>query len=703
MPVASGLKKNLTLFDVYAVSTGAMFSSGFFLLPGLATALAGPSAILAYLLAGVLILPAMLSIAELSTAMPKSGGTYYFLDRSLGPLAGTVGGIGTWLALVLKSSFALIGMGAYLVLFIDDVPIKTIAVSLTVAFTALNIFGAKETTGLQRFLVGTLVAVLAFFVAQGLFAVTGLPDGELTRQLTPFAPEGFGGLLTTIGFVFVSYAGLTKVTSVAEEVQNPDRNIPLGMVLSLATATFIYVVGVFIMVAVLDPTELRSDLTPVATAAEAFFTWLPGPAGLLLIEVAAIAAFASTGNAGILSASRYPFAMARDHLVTDRLATVGRYGTPVPAVLLTSALMIVVIVALDVEGIAKLASAFQLIIFGLINVAVVVMRESRIPGYVPGYRSPFYPWVQIIGILAPLILVAQLGALTIALTLLLVAGGVGWYLYYVRDNEQVDRAGAIYHLFARLGQNQYAGLDGELRTILKEKGLEDETSFESLVTQATVLDVPESASYEEAVREAAAALSLELPLTADELAEGLLEGSRFGATPVSKGAALPHLRRADLSTQHLVVIRSRSGLHLDVDQDGQVDPGETIYAVFALISPEDPPGRHLRTLANLASRIDEDGFLEAWRGARSELELKETLLAHDRYLSLTISASSATSDLVNRPLREVRFPPGTLVALIRRGGQSLVPSGSTVLREGDRVTILGDVKGIEELHDAYDG
>ena len=125
---APGLKKNLTLFDVYAVSTGAMFSSGFFLLPGLATAQAGPAAIVAYLLAGVLILPAMFSVAELSTAMPKAGGAYYFLDRSLGPLAGTVGGIGTWLALVLKSAFALVGMGAYLVLFVDDVPIRSLAV-----------------------------------------------------------------------------------------------------------------------------------------------------------------------------------------------------------------------------------------------------------------------------------------------------------------------------------------------------------------------------------------------------------------------------------------------------------------------------------------------------------------------------------------------------------------------------------------------
>src|SRR5690606_17761212 len=109
--------------------------------------------------------------------------------------------------------------------------------------------------------------------------------------------------------------GLTKVASVSEEVRNPERNIPLGMILSLTTTTFIYVVGVSIMVAVLDPIELRSDLTPVATTAAAFFGWLPAGAGVVLIVIAAMAAFASTGNAGILSASRYPLAMARDRLV----------------------------------------------------------------------------------------------------------------------------------------------------------------------------------------------------------------------------------------------------------------------------------------------------------------------------------------------------------------------------------------------------
>ena len=691
------LKKTLTLFDVYAISTGAMFSSGFFLLPGLATAKAGPAAVLAYFLAGVLILPAMFSAAELSTAMPKAGGAYYFLDRSLGPLAGTVGGLGTWLALILKSAFALVGMGAYLVFFFE-VPIKPLAVGLTVAFAVLNIVGAKETSGLQRLLVTVLVGVLAFFVVQGLLAVADLGGAEVSRQFTPFLPFGTEGLLSTIGLVFVSYAGLTKVASVAEEVQNPDRNLPLGMVLSLVTATFIYCVGVFIMIAVLDADELRSDLTPVATAANAFFDWLPAPYGLWLIVIAAVAAFASTGNAGILSASRYPLAMARDHLVTKRLGALGRFGTPTFAIVVTAALMVVVIVAFDVEAIAKLASAFQLILFGLLNVAVIVMRESRIASYVPGYRSPFYPWVQIVGVVAPIFLIAELGLLAIGLSLVMVLVGVAWYAFYVRPKAEVVREGAIYHLFARLGQRRYEGLDGELRAILKDKDLPDETPFEHLVTRAAVLDLDGPRAFEAVAREAAARLAERSGLPTERLLQGFLDGSRTGATPVSHGVALPHLRLPEIDRQELVIVRSRDGLRSDGAPPGTDEP---LHALFFLLSPEEPPGRHLRTLASLASRIDEARFLRDWQGAATEQDLKEVLIHNERMLALGVTADGPTAPLVGRALRDLRLPAGVLVALVHRDGQIAVPSGSTVLQAGDRLTVIGEPAGIQTLERTY--
>ncbi|MFQ5569969.1 MAG: amino acid permease [Rhodothermales bacterium] len=699
--VSKKLKKNLTLFDVYAISTGAMFSSGFFLLPGIAAAEAGPSVVLAYLLAGVLVLPAMFSKAELSTAMPRAGGTYFFLDRSLGPLAGTIGGLGTWLSLSLKSAFALIGMGAYLVFFVD-LPIKPVAVALTVAFALLNIVGAKETSGLQRFFVVTLLSVLAFFIVQGLMEVVELSVGEVhERQFTPFLPFGTEGLLGTIGLVFVSYAGLTKVASVAEEVKNPDRNIPLGMALSLGTATLIYIVGVYIMIAVLDAEALHTDLTPVASAAAVFFDWLPGSLGLVLIVIAAIAAFASTGNAGILSASRYPLAMARDRLVSRRFATVSGRGTPVPAIVVTAALMIFFILVFDAGQVAKLASTFKLLIFLLVNVAVIVMRESRIPSYVPGYRSPLYPWTQIVGIVAPMFLIAEMGLLPIALTLGMMLLGLGWYYYYVRSNKEVVREGAIYHLFARLGQRRYEGLDSELRTILKEKGLADEAPFEYLVTHAAVIELDEEQPFETIVRQVSTLLAEPLSVSSDKIAQGFLEGSHYGATPVSRGVALPHQRLPGLTNSHLVIVRCRSGLHIQLeDADNALhDPDELVHAIFFLVSPEKYPGRHLRVLANIASRIDEAQFMAEWLKAENEQELKEVLLSHDRYLSLLVSTENWTSTLIGRSLMEIKWPPGILVALIHRAGQIIVPGGHTVLKAEDRITIIGDPEGIRQLYD----
>jgi len=186
---------------------------------------------------------------------------------------GTVGGLGTWLALALKSGFALLGMGAYLAItpYVQDLlpvsetatlwSIKLLAVVLTLVFMFVNLFGAKETTRLQGVLVITLLGVLAFFVVQGLWHVYAeVPREDLRRQYTPFlhTENGWRGLASTIGLVFVSYAGLTKVASVSEEVKKPDRNLPLGMFLSLLTATIVYVVGVFIIVAVLNPDSLQT-------------------------------------------------------------------------------------------------------------------------------------------------------------------------------------------------------------------------------------------------------------------------------------------------------------------------------------------------------------------------------------------------------------------------------------------------------------
>ena len=696
----SKLQKNLTLFDVYAISTGAMFSSGFFLLPGIAYAQAGPSVVLAYLLAGVAVLPAMLSMSELVTAMPRAGGTYYFLDRALGPLVGTVGGLGAWLALVLKSAFALVGLGAYLGLFFD-VPIKPIAIGLTVVFLLVNVFGAKETSGLQRLLVSALVAILALFVIEGLLSLGDAGVNIREERFTPFMPHGTIGLLSTVGLVFVSYAGLTKVASVAEEVQNPDRNLPLGMVLSLLTATTIYVLGVLVMVAVLEPDSLAADLTPVASAANVVMHWLPGRMELWLVVIAAFAAFASTANAGIMSASRFLLAMGRDHLIPDRFARIGRFNTPTWGVLLTSLVTIAAVLLLDVEGLAKLASAFMLVLFALINLAVIVMRESEIEAYDPGFTSPLYPWMQIAGFLIPVWLILEMGWLALGFTALVIGVSMLWYFLYA--HHRLVREGAIYHVFARLGRQKFEGLDRELREILKEKGLREAEPFDELVAHAAVEDVAAPIAFEELVRRASARLGSVLGVKPEELERRFLEGTKIGMTPVSRGAALPHLRLAGLEKAQLLMARSAPGVEMQnagVTEEA-LDAAAPIRAVFFLVSPEGNPGEHLRMLARIASRVDDDRFMDDWLAARDEQDLKEALVHDDRLCSLKIRDVGRTAPLVGMPLRDAPLHDGTLVALVSRRAGVIVPTGSTILEEGDRLTILGAPAALERIRDRF--
>ena len=683
------LKKELTLLNVYAIATGTTLSAGFFLLPGIAFNEAGPAVVLSYMIAAIPLIPAMFSMVELSTAMPRAGGAYYFLDRSMGPFVGTIGGLGTWLALVFKTAFALIGMGAYLSIFWPEVPIVMLAVILAVLFGIVNLFGAKKTGTFQVFMVFALLLILLAFIGKGIPEINSV-------HFEGFFDKGTVSIISTAGLVYISYVGVTNIASVAEEVQNPERNLPLGVFLAIGTAIIVYAVGTTIMVGVLPANELAQDLTPVASTAAIIF----GEWGKIAVTVAAVIAFASVANAGILSASRYPLAMSRDHLIPSKLAKLTARNIPHYGIAVTVGLIILLILTLDIARIAKLASAFQLLMFAFICLAVVVMRESQIEAYDPGYRSPFYPWMQIFGVFSPLWLIAEMGALPILFSLGLVTLGTVWYFAYAQN--RVVRSGAIYHLFARLGEQRFEGLDRELRGIMKEKGVREEDPFDEVVARAQVMEFTKEHQFGEITRQVAIEFERNLGVDAKELEQGFLKGSRIGATPISRGAALPHIRLPDLKLAEMVIVRVNELCFVEApDFSGKILLQGPIHAFFYLISPNENPGQHLRILAQIAGRIDDENFLKDWLDASDEQELKEILLRDERFLSLRIRNNTPSSVFIGRSLKEIRMPEDCLVALIRRRGETIVPRGLTVLLEGDRLTIIGDAQGIEQLNNKY--
>ncbi|WP_135823403.1 APC family permease [Halorussus ruber] len=456
--MAKGLERDLGLASVVAISIGAMVGSGIFILPALAVGIAGPAVVLAYLVAGILVLPAALSKAEMATAMPESGGSYVYIERGMGPLLGTIAGLGTWFSLSFKGALALVGGVPYLLLLVSvpDAWILPLTLGLAAALVVVNLVGAKLTGRLQVAIVAVMLAVMVWFVGGGAIDVQ-------SANFAGFFAEGPGGLVAATGLVFVSYAGVTKVASVAEEIENPDRNIPLGILGSLAFTTLLYVLIVAVMVGVADLSTIGQTLTPMADVAAVTL----GPLGVGAVVVAAVLALVSTANAGILSSSRYPFAMARDRLVPASLGAVhANLGTPVPAISLTGGVLLVFIAFVPIMEIAKLASAFQILVFVLVNAAVVAFREGHAE-YEPSFRAPLYPWTQVFGVVTGLVLLTQMGTVPLVGAAAIIAVGLAWYLGYAR--QQVEREGAaIEEVRRRVGQD----LLEETREALSQPGYE---------------------------------------------------------------------------------------------------------------------------------------------------------------------------------------------------------------------------------------
>jgi amino acid transporter/mannitol/fructose-specific phosphotransferase system IIA component (Ntr-type) len=603
-----------------------------------------------------------------------------------------VGGIGTWLALVLKTAFALIGMGEYIHLFFPETPdwaIEGIAVAFALLFGLVNWYGAKWSGTFQIVLVVGLLLLIVGFLAHGIPRID-------VAQLTGLFGRDAESLIATAGLVYISYVGVTKVASISEEVKNPERNLPLGIFLSLATALVAYVLCTIVMVGVVPMDTLAGNLTPMAEAAHA----IAGRWGVMLITIAALIAFSSVANAGILSSSRYPLAMGRDHLLPGIFRTLSPRGTPTVSLAATVGVVVLLLLVLDPLRIAKLASAFQLLIFALLCLAVIIMRESGIESYDPGYRSPLYPWMQIVGIAIPFVVIEAMGWLPILFSGGLVGVGVGWYFYYVR--KRVGRFGAMYHVFERLGRQRFGELDIELRAILKEKGLRKQDPFEEIIARASVIDLDRPREFDAVARDASNRLASRLECDVEILVRGFQEGTRTGATPVTRGVALPHMRLPGIRAPELVLVRCREGLEIPIgDVFGESHPRQGTLAVFFLVSADEDPGQHLRLLAKLASAVDDPGFMPRWMEAADEHALKELFMEPERHTVLSVRRGAPTEAFIDREVQDVDLPEDSLIAVVRRPRATIIPGGTTVLEEGDRITIIGTAKAIARVTEAY--
>ncbi len=439
--VKGTIKRSLSLFGVIIVTVAASIGSGLFVLPSFAAAVMGPGIWLAFLLAGIVFLPGALSKSELASAMPVNGGAYIYLERSFGPIIGTISGLGLWASFLLKSAFALIGFSAYMYAVTNYLDIQTnstfVIMSALALITILNIFGIKKVKAFQTpILALTTILILVLCVIQlfdASFDFSRPIDGAVD-----VASNDPVILAETAALVFVAYAGIYKAGALGGEIKQAEKNLPAGMLYSLLLITMLYVIATFIMMgAVEGEWWLNSDGSPREDPIYAFVDAVASTKIGIAMALLAFLTMISGALSGLLAASRFLFAMAKDHLLPNNLSeTNQRFGTPHWSIIITGVAMGICILTLPVKDVAKLASGFQIMVIVALNACVIILRRENIKNdwYNPKFKSPLFPFVQIFGILAGGILVYLMGQKAIIGAIAAIILGISTYKLYGEKN-----------------------------------------------------------------------------------------------------------------------------------------------------------------------------------------------------------------------------------------------------------------------------
>jgi amino acid transporter/mannitol/fructose-specific phosphotransferase system IIA component (Ntr-type) len=552
-------------------------------------------------------------MAELTTAMPKAGGDYFYIMRGFGPLLGTVAGFSTWFSLSLKGAFALIGMGAYLSL-ITLVPINIIALACCVFFIILNLLGVKEAGRFQVYLVLGLISILLVYIIWGMHAVN-------YRSFVPFFSKGFNPVLATASFVFISYGGLTKVAALAEETKNPGRNLPLGMILSITVTAVLYAAVIFVTIGVLETSDLSRSLTPISSGATAF-----GNIFLtIVISIGAFMAFISTANASIMTASRYPLGMSRDKLLPSMFQRIGsRFRTPHIAILFTGAFMVSAILFLKLELLVKVASSVLILLYIFANLTLILFRESKIASYKPRFRAPLYPYLQTFGIVGGIFLLIEMGTLIVFMTTIFLLIGFLWYRYYAQ--KRATRDSALLYVLEKLVARDKEFASDSLLTELKDIVIQRDDiipdRFHRLIEESGFLDITEPITMEDFFKMVSDILSKDLNIKPEELYNKFIEREKLTSTVVRERLAIPHIVVPKEGYFKIILVRATTGIIFPQDN--------IVHTAFVLVGSLGERSLHLKDLAAIAQITQDPEFDEKWLKARNEDELKSIVLLAER-------------------------------------------------------------------------
>ncbi|MDP6685855.1 MAG: amino acid permease, partial [Candidatus Omnitrophota bacterium] len=412
-----------------------------------------------------------------------------------------------------------------------------------------------------------------------------------------------------------------KVAALAEETKNPGKNLPLGMMLSILVTSIVYILVISVTIGVLKPGNLSATLIPISEGAGV----VGGGFFKILISIAAFFAFISTANAGLMTASRYPLGMSRDKLLPGYFHRISpRTKIPYVAILFTGGFIMLAVFFLKLELLVKIASSILILLYLFANLTVILFRESKIVSYKPKFRSPFYPYLQIIGIVGGIFLLIEMGAFIVFLTMIFLFLGFLWYRFYGRKEASQDSAliYALEHFLAKDKQLTSDNLLTELKDIVISRDRVVEDKFHMMIEQSQVLDIEEPLKMEDLFRRISSILGAELNLEPKDLFEKFLEREKESSTVLRKGLSIPHIIIDGKNIFKIMLVRAKSGV---------IFPGDKLaHILFILVGSSDERNLHLKVLAAIAQVTQNPKFDEKWFKAKNEDELRHLVLLAER-------------------------------------------------------------------------
>jgi len=293
------------------------------------------------------------------------------------------------------------------------------------------------------------------------------------------------------------------------------------------------------------------------------------------------------------------------------------------SILITGGFMILAVLFLKLEDLVKTASTLMIILFMFVNIAVIIMRESKIPSYRPTLQAPLYPWLQIFGVIISGFIIFEMGRVPLSITGIFVAVSLAWYLIYARF--RVNRQSALMHVVERVTDRKLvdATLHSELKQILIERDNIVEDRFDHLIKNCVLLDIDHSLSAEDAFRRLAEVLSPRLNIDQKILSDLFMKREAESSTVIAPGLAIPHILVEGKRKFDIIVVRCKDGIIFP-------ETSEPVHTMFVLVGSMDERNFHLSALTAIAQIAQDKLFDRNWLKARNTEELRDIIFLAER-------------------------------------------------------------------------